>query len=242
MEDFPYKSKENFSMFRILTRVTLARVTLARVTLARVTLACTVWAPSAYGFDSSGSNSKKVEAKKFDNSQVSFPSASVRRDATVSAGVELYFGFGALIGYHLDEEQVVEVWFDKPLYVNLGCVTDYNESSFFGGRYRRFFGNSFNVSIVPYVFLERAKYTCSFDRFSGADEEDVKDARLQTTNLGMGVSLGNRWNWKHFYIGGEWVGLGYHQTVATKRSGNSRGIEHWSFRPVVSRLTLGVTF
>jgi hypothetical protein len=38
--------------------------------------------------------------------------------------------------------------------------------------------------------------------------EDRGDDDLKLTGLGTGIRVGNQWQWKHFTLGCDWVGIG----------------------------------
>lgn len=68
---------------------------------------------------------------------------------------------------------------------------------------RHFFGNSFNVT--PTIYYRRNTST-SYDKkstynfFSSADD-------LKFEDVGVGIRLGNEWQWDHLAIGCDWFGL-----------------------------------
>lgn len=68
-----------------------------------------------------------------------------------------------------------------------------------GLQYKHFTGNSFYLA--PELFY--INYTENDDTPSFFDR---KDERI--TALGLSFKIGNQWQWKHFTVGCDWVGLG----------------------------------
>jgi hypothetical protein len=66
--------------------------------------------------------------------------------------------------------------------------------SVFGLQYRHFTGNSFYVAPELYYF-----------NFTKRQDQRADD---RVTALGASFRIGNQWQWKHFTVGADWIGIG----------------------------------
>jgi hypothetical protein len=159
--------------------------------------------------------------------------------------MQLYFGYEFDLGYQLTENQDLELWYDKNAYIPLfyGCNGSEGHESFYTGlRYRLFLGNSFNISGLAYY--DRRKEFCDLtfvDSTLGkkptAVHNDVND--YDEHGFGLGFSLGNRWQFPHFYIGGEWIGIGLSQPFKQKLGRSNSDLRA---KLILSRFTIGTAF
>ncbi|MBY0412546.1 MAG: hypothetical protein K2Q18_00200, partial [Bdellovibrionales bacterium] len=65
---------------------------------------------------------------------------------------------------------------------------------------RHFFNNSFNI--MPTVYYRRSTKEGDYSIFSGTH------GKLTYEDVGIGVRIGNEWQWQNFTLGCDWVGVG----------------------------------
>lgn len=168
-----------------------------------------------------------------------------RKKITVSLGAEIYFGFGYVVGYQLKPDLTLELWRENssPLRLFTPCGSSEFDLTFTGARGRFYFGNSFNVS--GYSYYKREKWTCGsrHDVTIDSNGNRIEDTVVSSldrdyASVGIGFSLGNRWQWENFYIGGEWFGLGVDTVVKNYHTNKPSD----GGKIILSRLTIGASF
>ncbi len=168
-----------------------------------------------------------------------------RKKITASLGAELYFGYSFVAGYQLNPDINLELWYDKLQYGSIftPCSGDFEISNYYGARGRYFFGNSFNLS--GYTYYKREKISCrtvdvNFIESRGTEPAITIVSRndRNSSGIGVGFSIGNRWQWENFYLGGEWFGFGVDQVVKNY----SQNIPKYALKLVISRLSIGMSF
>ncbi len=180
---------------------------------------------------------QEPDQTKNDNTNQPKSSKENRKQITANFGTELSYGYNFVAGYHFLPDLIAEIWFEKDLQGTSGCRRfDIQNTNYFGIRSRYFFGNSFNISAFSYYV--RSKYNCVSFTWADGPKEPYEILRNQNyASLGAGFSLGNRWQWDNFYLGGEWIGLGI-EKVVKKYSTKEPPL---SGKVIISRLTFGIS-
>ena len=160
-------------------------------------------------------------------------------------GVELFFGLNVSASYQLSPNLALEAWYEEEDYWSLFayCIPDRDDSWQAGLRLRTHVGNSFNVSFFPYY--HRQTSDCLGRRIpvsndvAGASDSEFRGNRneIDAHGLGLGVSIGNRWQWRHFYLGGEWFGAGIETAIT-----NHGNINPKKTKLVLARFVIGYSF
>ena len=223
------------SLLRFISLVSVSHVAISQIAISQIAI-------SQIAFAQSHSNPKQSarETEELDGS-----SAENRKKIMASAGMELYFGYSYVLGYQIKPDLNLELWYDTLDYIRLfgGCAYSVSASSTFtGARGRFYFGNSFNVS--GYSYYRREKYICEIGHRVATDSNGTQTQITSGSSmdkdyaaLGVGFSLGNRWQWENFYIGGEWFGLGLDTVVKNYRSNKASN----GAKLILSRLTIGAS-
>lgn len=140
-------------------------------------------------------------------------------------GAEVFNGFSLSGGVQYQGRLAIESSIEKtePLTLFAPCSEgdDYvhrDLAAVFAGRI--FFGGSFN--------LKAGAYARSLSDHCRSEEKG------EMRSVGLQVSIGNRWVFERFYIGGDWIGAGIGTEVQTTESNRSTG------RFLFPRFTLGV--
>jgi hypothetical protein len=174
-------------------------------------------------------------------------SSSARSQIAYSAGVELYLGVSLAGSYQINRDTAAELfWETRPLDFWSGCAVGESAKSsgyLTGARLRRYFGNSFNVTLGPYV--RRDETHCEWTGRNATPRGEsatpaVGSSRLLTDRRGLGItaSVGNRWQWRRFYLGAEWLGLGLDRTMSPS---GSEGSNELHARLMLLRLVMGAS-
>ena len=218
------------SLLRFISLVSVSHVAISQIAISQI------------AFAESHSNSKQSarETEELDGS-----SAENRKKIMASVGMELYFGHSYVLGYQIKPDINLELWHEKLDYAGLFSACGYGlyrNSTFTGLRGRFYFGNSFNVS--GFSYYKREKYTCGFRNRVTTDSNGTQTEVKSGSSLdrdyaavGIGFSLGNRWQWENFYIGGEWFGLGSDTVVKNYHTNKAAD----GAKLILSRLTIGAS-
>ncbi|MBM4251064.1 MAG: hypothetical protein FJ146_03765 [Deltaproteobacteria bacterium] len=168
-------------------------------------------------------------------------SAEARQSTKYHIGVELYSGSNLSLGYQLSRDLSVELYTESPpqsTSVNIGphpCELingPYIDDGFIrGGRIRWFLTNDFNVAFSPYY----RKYETTCTASDGVSKYSPGDK----TSYGLSASVGSRWQWRHFYAGAEWLGLGLERGDPKWRDGRFKSDPY--SRLIYLRLVLGAS-
>lgn len=121
-----------------------------------------------------------------------------RADLAAEVGVVVLPSMGFSLGGYLGPNDVLEGAAAFGV-IDLGIVRA--ESSLLDLRYKRFWANSFYTNLSAGMRTVRATSPL-LDALSGRKAFEAK-----ASDFAIGISIGNRWQWQHFLIGCDWLGV-----------------------------------
>jgi hypothetical protein len=149
-------------------------------------------------------------------------SSSERAKVAFNIGVELYLGANLSAGYQVNKGTALEAFVETgPLALFTPCAVGEKriDGGFIAGaRFRQFLGNSLNFTVAPYYrdIKIQCRFTNNGKRPRSVDGSFPAIGATRTiddkNSLGVSASIGNRWQWQHFYLGAEWLGIGVDQS------------------------------
>lgn len=176
-------------------------------------------------------------------------STAARAKVKFNIGAELYLGANLSAGYQVNRDTAIEVFAESPplsVFTPCGPGETTIDGGYVGGaRFRRYLGNSVNFTVSPYY--RKAKTQCRWRGSSSAHRTDGPDPAVGTTrtiddqnSLGLSTSIGNRWQWRHFYLGAEWLGLGLDESFKFLNHAETR--DESKAKVIFLRFVLGASF
>jgi hypothetical protein len=141
---------------------------------------------------------------------------------------------GLTLSYFLDSDSLINLsYFD--LSDDNTVTDDYDDGTAIELSFKQFNGNSFYFQVYGYYrSIEETDRTNSF-LFSSPDGfYRLKDA-------GLGIKIGNQWQWDNFTIGCDWIGLG-RRIAKFSEEGSTRVFSFTSERTHVTALNLYLGF
>lgn len=81
------------------------------------------------------------------------------------------------------------------------------KSSFVELSFKRFATNSFYWAVGPADRHTRADLVAYQNSYATDDEETTKVASIDAHDMGLSAKIGNQWQWDHFTLGCDWIGL-----------------------------------
>ncbi|RZA26955.1 MAG: hypothetical protein EOP10_01905 [Proteobacteria bacterium] len=109
--------------------------------------------------------------------------------------------FGLAAGYFLTPNQVLTF-----RYAQITGILSGDTASVFGGGLKSFWGNSF----FTHVGLSSRSYNLDYSSYKLNDNFEVENQYVisaKPKSIGANIAIGNQWQWSHFTLGCEWVGL-----------------------------------
>jgi hypothetical protein len=130
-------------------------------------------------------------------------SSDNRNNANFDLAVEVGFaplpGVGLIAGGYLTSDDLIEASAQIGELNLLGLLLI--KSELYELRYKRFWGNSFYTNIGPGLRTFRVSSPL-VDALTKSESFEAEDS-----DIVLGLSVGNRWQWQHFLIGCDWIGV-----------------------------------
>jgi len=139
------------------------------------------------------STAEKVNLNSADNrSKANF-------DLAVEVGAAPLPGVGLIAGGYLTSDDLIEGSAQFGYFNLLGLLLI--KSELYELRYKRFWGNSFYTNIGPGLQTFRVSSPLA-DALAKSESFEA-----EASDIVLGLSVGNRWQWQHFLIGCDWIGV-----------------------------------
>jgi hypothetical protein len=120
-------------------------------------------------------------------------------DLAVEVGFAPLPGVGMIASSYLTSDDLIEASAQIGKLNLLGLLLI--KSELYELRYKRFWGNSFYTNIGPGLrtFRVSSPLVAALAKSESFEAED--------SDIVLGLSVGNRWQWQHFLIGCDWIGV-----------------------------------
>jgi hypothetical protein len=132
-------------------------------------------------------------------------------------------GVGARTVWFISDQNLLEIGYSRSSAVEFYGLSTMNfYMNYFSLQAKHFFGNSFFVGAGIATKKIIAKESGFFSSGSLVSNFEIEQ---QVTTRGLEFGLGNRWQWRHFTLGGDWLGI---------YAPSSSSIKHLDLDPRVS--------
>lgn len=98
----------------------------------------------------------------------------------------------ASLGYFIDHNSLISFRYSNHNISDVAVVEKMRATTL---GFRNFLGNSFNI--MPTVYWRR----------TNIDDTQTANRRFIYEDFGIGVRLGNEWQWENFTMGCDWIGM-----------------------------------